>query len=110
MEELKRVLLEAGVTEEEVEEVIKNLELSSVDDLRYYDKADDYEKAGVGSKKAQRKLMDMAKDLNAERETAREVQRAGAVEAEKVRAAAGEAEKLTEAKRQQNEISVLDEH
>lgn len=63
MNELRQILINAEVPESIVDDVIKNLELKSAGDLRYYTSAKDYEDAGVTGKLTQRKLVEIATDL-----------------------------------------------
>lgn len=82
MDELKKVLLDAGVSEDQINSAIAYLELVKVEDLRFYKSLEDYEAAGIKSKIAQRNLVSIAEKLNTEHEA----EKAATIEAKRTQA------------------------
>lgn len=66
MDELRQVFLNLGVKEDEVDPAIERLGISQVSDLAYFDKEEAFEKAGITSMLAQRKLVEEATRIKSE--------------------------------------------
>lgn len=65
MEELRKIFLDANVPQEQIDGIIAGLELSNVDDLRFYIESKDFTEVGAG-KLASKKLAEAAKAIRAD--------------------------------------------
>ena len=65
MEELRKIFLDANVPQEQIDGIIAGLELSNVDDLRFYIESKDFTEVGAG-KLASKKLAEAAKAIKAD--------------------------------------------
>lgn len=74
--------MDAKVPEDQIEGIIQELQLESVEDLVLYTNPEDYEEAGVTDKYSRRKLAQRAQDLKAERDAQKASQAAAAAEAD----------------------------
>lgn len=82
MEQLRQIFIDAKVPKEQIDNVIANLRLESIDDLGLYTDPQDFANAGVADAYSQRKLARYAKDLERERDVKMTSQASAAAEAQ----------------------------